>query len=276
MIALIVLFGVLLIAYFMLYFSGRKYLSECYKDMPAVRPDSKRFPPAKPYSMQPIDRLDDYEVTAIFQNEGTKEASKKQISDAMSRYPLDWSIQGANSEGFQEGQAKYLKTKEGSKPMMVQPTEEEQDMTLPDRLSQDEEEQKILQTYRPTCTKGLLEYCVDDVKAIADRIYGRKGLVPVVEKSKQGANVWEIVETKEKDPKIVWEDEDSAEGRREIMDSRGEEKITVPYPASDLAAGLDPYFTPGDPTRTGRNDYTKWTPGLERMYAPTYPIKSWF
>ena len=26
----------------------------------------------------------------------------------------------------------------------------------------------------------------------------------------------------------------------------------------------------------GKNDYTQWTPGLERMFAPTHPIKSWF
>ena len=278
MIALIVLFGILVIAYFMLYFSGRKYLEQPFTDAPSSSTvPAHRFPPAKPYNMQPIDRLDDYEVTAIFQNEGSKEASKKQISDAMSRYPLDWSIQGANSEGFQEGQAKYLKTEEGSKPMLLQPSDDSsQDMLLPNHSSQDEEEQKILQTYKPTCTKGLLEYCVDDVKALVDRVYGRKGLVPVVEKSKQGPNIWEVVEVKEKDPKIVWEDDDPAQERRDIMASRGEESITVPYPASDLAAGLDPFFGSGTPSRTGKNDYTKWTPGLERMYAPTYPVKSWF
>jgi hypothetical protein len=273
MIALIVLLGVLIIAYFMLYFGSRKYL-ETFETRRTG--SSAPFPPAKPYALQPIDRLDDYEMSMIFQNEGTKEASKQQIRDAMSQYPLDWSTQGQNSQRFQEGQAAYEQTAAAKKPMRTQQDANEESMLLPDHVQQDEEEKKILQTYQPTCTKGLLEYCADDVKALVDRVYGRKGLLPVVEKSSQGQNIWEIVEVKEKNPKIVWEDEDPAQERRDIMASRGEEVITVPYPASDLAAGLDPFFQTGSSSRTGKHDYTKWTPGLERMYAPTYPIKSWF
>lgn len=277
MVTLIILFSVLIIVYFMFYFGTRKYLED-FQGQEEIRPpnaSAKTFPPVKPYSMQPIDRLDDYEVTAIFQNEGTKEATKKQISDAMTRYPLDWSVQGPNSQRFQEGYEEYKKTAAAAEPMKTQP-DPSSDMMLPDHDSQEEEEKKILQTYQPTCTKGLLEYCVDDVKAIVDRVYGRKGLIPVVEKSKQGANIWEIVEVKEKNPTIVWEDDDPAANRRDIMETRGEEVITVPYPATDLAAGLDPFFQARDPTRSGKHDYTKWTPGLERMYAPTYPVKSWF
>ena len=98
----------------------------------------------------------------------------------------------------------------------------------------------------------------------------------MVKKSKQGENVWEIVEVKEKNPKIVWEDEVQAETQRAIMEQRGEEVIEVPYTTSDISAGLDPFFQPRNSVRDGKFDYTKWTPGLERMFAPTYPQKSWF
>jgi hypothetical protein len=64
-------------------------------------------------------------------------------------------------------------------------------------------------------------------------------------------------------------------GERGKMIARGEETIDVPYTVSDLAAGLDPFFEKGQSVRDGRFDYTQWTPGLERMFAPTHPIKEW-
>jgi len=153
---------------------------------------------------------------------------------------------------------------------------------LPDSAALDDEERKILQTYKPESSKGLLQYSVDDVKGLLTKIYDKKGLIPVIEKSKQGDNIWEIVEVKEKDPKIVWEDgqettlQQQQMQQQEIMKKRGEETIEVPYTVSDVAAGMDPFFQSNPSTRIGKTDYTSFTPGLERMFAPTYPIKSWF
>ena len=149
-------------------------------------------------------------------------------------------------------------------------------MVPPNTEAIDEEEKKILQTYQPESSKGLLEYSVDDVKALLEKVYSRKGLIPVIEKSKQGNNVWEITEVKEKNPKIVWADEQEKEIQREAMTQRGEEVIEVPYTATDLAAGLDPFFQARNSVRDGKYDYTQWTPGLQRMFAPTYPIKNWY
>ena len=55
-----------------------------------------------------------------------------------------------------------------------------------------------------------------------------------------------------------------------------EEVIEVPYTAADVAAGLDPFFQARNSVRDGKYDYYQWTPGLERMFAPTYPIKEWY
>jgi hypothetical protein len=52
--------------------------------------------------------------------------------------------------------------------------------------------------------------------------------------------------------------------------------IEVPYTVTDVSAGLDPFFQSRNRVRDGKYDYTEWTPGLERMFAPTYPLKSWF
>ena len=269
---LITLFLLLIISYTILYFRGRKYL-EHFNDKrfnPDGSPNENMviYPPEKPYLLNEIDDLDDYELSQVFQNQGSKEASKKQISDAMTRYPLDWSVQGPASQHFQDNQIEYEKKKEDALPGYTA-----MDSALPDSTAMEAEELKILQTYKPESSKGLLQYSVDDVKSLLEKLYLKKGLIPVIEQSKQGQNIWEITELKEKDPKIVWEDE--VETERQKMKNRGEEVIEVPYTASDVAAGLDPFFQARQSPRDGKYDYTKFTPGLERMFAPTYPIKSW-
>lgn len=285
----ITIFLLFIIGYFVLYFGGRKYLEKFEGDeskrfnpdgSPKVKQNMMIYPPEKPYLMNPIDSLDDYELSVVFQNQGSKEASKKQISDAMTRYPMDWSVQPPNSQYFQDQQEQFIEKFE-DKLRNPAPTDyyreiDGSNMELPDKYAQDAEEKKLLQTYKPECSKGLLEYSVDDVRTLVDKIYSKKGLVPVIEKSNQGQNVWEIVEVKEKDPKIVWEDEVERETERQMMEKRGEEVIEVPYTATDVAAGLDPFFQARNSVRDQKFDYTEWTPGLERMFAPTYPIKNWF
>ncbi len=281
----------LILGYFVLYFGGRKYLENFQQNdysQPRFKPDGQPneqqnmmvYPPEKPYLMNPINDLDDYEVSLVFQNQGSKEASRKQISDAMTRYPMDWPVQGPNSQYFQDNQAQFEKqvVSDINNPPSEKMYKEidGSDMIPPDTAAIDAEEKKILQTYKPECSKGLLQYSVDDVRTLVDKIYDKKGLIPVIEKSKQAENTWEITEVKEKNPHIVWEDDLERETERQKMDARREEMIEIPYTASDIAAGLDPFFQARNSTRDGKYDYYKWTPGLERMFAPTYPIKAWY
>ena len=273
---LFTIFLLLIFGYIILYFGGRKYLENFDNRFdPSGRPNERVImthqPPEKPYMIDPIESVDEYEIGTVFQNRGSKEVSKRQISDAMTRYPMDWSNQGPDSQYFQEEQAKSRLSAKPQAPLGQDATSS--DMTLPDSAAQDDEEKKILQTYRPKHSKDLLHYSVQDVKAMLHKIYGKKGLIPVVVQSKQGPNIWEVTEVKEKNPKIIWEDDGP---KQEVMRDRGEEVITVPMAASDMAAGLDPFFQARDSTRKGKNDYTQFTPGLERMFAPTYPIPSWF
>lgn len=149
------------------------------------------------------------------------------------------------------------------------------EMELPDSARQEEEERKILQTYRPEKSAKLLSYSVDDVKTMVEKVFSKKGLVPEIVPSKQGQNIWEITEVREKNPTIVWEGEGPRASQRDTMTARGEEVISVPYTVSDMASGLDPFFQKGRSVRDGKYNYNEWTPGLERMFAPTHPIKAW-
>jgi len=101
------------------------------------------------------------------------------------------------------------------------------------------------------------------------KIYDKKGLIPVIEKSKQGENIWEIVEVKEKNPKIVWED-----STRDKMTARGEDVIGVPYTASDIAAGMDPFMHTRNRIRAGRHEIKENTE-LGRMFQTTQPVPKW-
>lgn len=281
-----------LIGYLVLYLSSRKYLenfasasaaASASASASAPYPSSYKTirPPEKPYARAPINSLDEYELSAVYQRQGSKEATKQQLDQAMAQYPMDWAVQGQGSQHFQEKEGEYKRSPLARKAEAVEGfyAEAPTDQLLPDSAQQEAEERKILQTYKPEKSAHLLNYSLTDVKTLVEKLYEKRGLIPDVVPSKQGANVWEITEVREKDPKIIWEDDPSLlqhASERDRMIARREEVIDVPYMASDLAAGLDPFFQKGQVTRDGRFNYHQWTPGLERMFAPTHPIKAWY
>lgn len=284
-------------AILVLYVGGRYYLREGYQkpqglqapstyDTVAVRsdfaPDSGNLAPT-----EPILRLDDYEYSMVFRNEGSREAGKREISDAMSRYPLDWSAQPPSSQYFQtrrEGFVNQVAAEYGDPNRPPVNTEEFNSIsgtkeTPADKEAIEDEERKILQMYNPyrqeeeeKKKKDLIHYSLKDAKRLVKKLYSKRGLVADVSVSKQGNNVFEINDVRPKDPVIIWEDEIPQPSRDEL---RGEEVIQVPQAAGDMAAGLDPFYEPRTRTRMDRHDYTKWTPGLERSFAPTYTAAEW-
>jgi hypothetical protein len=179
--------ALLLIGYVVLYISGRKYLETFQGDR--FNTDGSPKTNATAFQSLPENsvkepRPDEYEISAVFQNQGSREASQQQISDAMTRYPLDWSTQGPNSQTFQEKEAAFLKKAK----FLPQPAGFYKDLqgvssAIKDSSNQDEEEKKILQTYQPKSSKGLLQYSIDDVKSLLHKVYDKKGLIPVVSKS---------------------------------------------------------------------------------------------
>jgi hypothetical protein len=59
----------------------------------------------------------------------------------------------------------------------------------------------------------------------------------------------------------------------------GEQRISVPPTAYDTAAARDPFYDPAAPSggsRQGKWNYQSWTPGLERMFAPTNAKENWY
>ena len=231
-----------------------------------------------PYTTSPIDDLDQYEVEAVFQNEGDRELKQQQINQMTRRYPLDWTNYPPNSSKFQSEQAKYIEgfSADSSATVLTQPYEAigVGNLTPPDTIAMEKEEKRILSTYAPKKANDLKTYDLDDAQELIEKMYKPKGLIPTVQR-KEG-NVFEITGVRSIKEKIQYED-DVPTGSWNTLTGPGpgEATIEVPAVARETAAGRDPFYEPTTSTRSDRSDYTKWAPGLERMYAPTYPTSDW-
>ena len=201
-----------------------------------------------PFVKRNILDVDDYEYNLVFQQEGDREISKGLYNKLQSQYPLDWSTQPPSSAHFQAGLQRLKESFTGS-PVQegINPyTEVSGDALTPSDTSLAQmEERKLLQLYQPSKTGELTTYQLDDADALVKRIYAAKGLVPEV--IKKDGNIYEVIGTRRKDEKIVYEDENPP-AQRAPVEEAGEGKITVPVTAVDVAAGLDPFFTPGSST----------------------------
>jgi hypothetical protein len=302
---LLTVFIVLLVGAYIFILASQAKRTEAFADkqawIPEVKPKDFNAPETKvimdqrveaPYIQNPIYSVDDYEYNLIFQNEGDKEMTRKEINRLTAQYPLDWSVQPPNSAVFQKGVAELRQRAEkaiksdptegfqdtaepSSKPMTLNPYKEieGQALTPPDTTAVEMEERKILQTYKPAKADSLTTYDLEDAKTLISKIYDAKGLIPTIVRKPD--NVYEVIGTRRKDEKIVYEDEE-APAAKEPVQKAGEATITVPPTALDVAVGLDPFFTPEPSMRTNRWDYTKWTPGLERTFAPTFATENWY
>ena len=247
----------------------------------------------KPFATNSIQSVDDYEYNLVFQNEGDRGITKAQRDYLMSQYPMDWSVQPPSSSTFQSGLAKFKEAFE-NKPLPPKENPYKQvdgsNMVPPDTLSVEQKEKEILATYVPKKPNELTTYDAEDAKALISKIYDAKGLVPDFMEKKPG--VFVVTGTRRKDEKIVYEDElpdqapnsagpvasagERAMADTPIIQSVGEGSIVVPPVGYETSAGLDPFFSPGNKTRMGKWDYQSWTPGLERMFAPSEPRTNWF
>jgi len=232
-----------------------------------------------PFATPPIDNLDDYEHTLVFTNENDREMTKATRDILMSKYPMDWSVQPSSSDIFAQGLAEF-KAKEGftseKNQGLASPYTVINGNTFlpPDLLKAEMSERDILNTYAPKNPKSLTTYDAADAKELVDKIYAAKG--QVADMKETGKNVFTIVNVRPAAEKPIFEDDPALTSGTAVA-SAGENTIVVPTMVSThLTTGLDPFFTPSDATRDGKWDYTAWSPGLERTFAPNLPMKQWY
>ena len=302
----VILLGLILIGYVVLYITGRKYLEtfqnpnsmtgptagEIYPVVPPIQPPRESSmeglsQPGRvvmettaldPVAKGQIQDLGDYEYDMVYQNESDRELSQALRNKLMSQRPMDWAGLPPSSDKFQAGLRESFQNATATVPDSAEPYKEVDgsNMIPPDTLSTELEERKILQSYVPPSTKELGSYNPDEApEDLIERIYDVKGLIPTVAHT-PGTNVYEITGVRRKDEKVMYEDEEAPAALGAVRGA-GEANITVPPAAYDTAAAKDPFYDTSNPgkTRLGKWDYQTWTPGLERMFAPTNEARNW-
>lgn len=224
-----------------------------------------------PFAITPINEVDDYEYNLVFNNEGEKGMTKANRDLLMSAYPMDWSTHPPSSSVFEQGQANFLSDlsiKSQTPQTGASPYARLEGFETVPPVTQPE----ILATYVPKKPQELTTYSAADAKEIIDRIYSAKGQIADMKPSATDPNVFIITGVRQKDSPITYE----AEASDEPVQAAGENTIQAPVIYTSENQGLDPFFTPGDTTRDGKWDYTRFTPGLERSFAPNTPMQNWY
>ena len=233
------------------------------------------------YAKTPVNKLDDYEYTRIFQNENSPrgELSRTTVNSLMAKNQFDWSKLPFNSEtraesetefvaGRMEGAARDPKTGvffKGITGSSVLP---------PDEDAAQIREKALLQNYKPTEPTDLLQHKIDDVATMVKKMYADDpNWEPVVEKI--GDNEYRVSELRPKARKEKYaEDQDmTIERARDTGLVSAEVEVT--------GGRDDPYFDKQGVLDYSNDrfweykDFRKFTPGLERMFAPTLDTTNW-
>lgn len=161
-------------------------------------------------------------------------------------------------------------------------------MLPPDTGALEAEERKILMTYKPEFPPDPTAYDPADVEDLVKKIYAKRGLVPQLKK-REGSNVYDIVGTTKIGEKVVFEDENAsgAPASQKAVAEAGEGVTQGPLAASEIRGGngnvagmsvaRDRFFEESAGNVAGNKwDYTAWTPGLERAFAPSSPKRDWY
>lgn len=280
--------GALLLIILILKVYRRDDLKEIYKDASGAQAAGaalaqlpmEKFEP--PYATTPIMSVDDYEYNLVFDQESNRAMTKATRDLLMNQYPMDWSNQPPSSIHFQQGKAALLEKFANPEPQPVgNPYKAIEGASLvpPDTRASEQKERDVLQQYVPK-TPAPLSYDLNDAQELVKRIYDQKGKIAEVRKVEGQNNVFEIISARNKNEPILYEDEMPASGPATAssvpVQEAGEATILVPPAVNPGSSALDPFFTVQPSSRVGRWDYTRWTPGLERSFAPTQPQTNWF
>jgi hypothetical protein len=225
--------------------------------------------PEGPYARESINDIDDYENQLVDRLSSWRKINDRTAKEITRRQPFvsDWSQLPPDSNQFQIKRQDFVngiynKPYPDNEALKML---EGKDVFPPNQDQLDADENKLMASYAPQKSAGLTKYSIEDAKDFIHKYYDKQGKVPEIVEDPKFPNVYQVVGVQDKNPKITWEPE--APSSSDAVDYLGENTINVPQVAVDRA---DPFFF-GE----GKG-YKSWTPGLERMFAPTYAKSSWY
>jgi hypothetical protein len=230
----------------------------------------------------PINKLDDYEYTRVFQSEKAARMAAGPTPPITSHI-LDWAKLPFNSEERAAAEDSFITGRmEGGfrdpKSGVFFNLAESKEVLPPDVEAAKQREQRVLSSYQPTAiSKHIVDSETEAVGKLVHDVYASDpAWEPVI--TKVDENKYEVTELRPKPRMEKYEDSQA------ISLATAEERgIAMPPPTLDIHDRLqdDPYFDKsgvGDRNNSrywNYNDFKQWTPGLERMFAPTDSNREW-
>ena len=221
----------------------------------------------RPYVTNEMDMGDfegDFDRTMSNTFEGGLQATKDIQNLAIRQFPFDWSNAPPSSRIFQEQNALFLEKDDllrnseelsetygsGSNATRMLSTGNYQR----EGFNNVDPAKDIITSYKPMCSDESNSFSKDDSENFILDYYDKLGLVPEFKKREDGA--YEVTNTHEKNPKIVYEDEVTSEGESTWKPMAGNNDVRVQYSDNSIPSQV----------RTGleRED----SKGLQRMFGP--------
>ena len=243
---------------------------------------TKQVPGEQTYAKTPIDKLDDYEFTRIFQNEASprSELSQANVNSLMVKNQFDWSRLPNNSQTKMDKEIEFISGRKDNvfrdpKTGVFFKNMEGSTITPPDEDEKEHKEKSELHEFESEKPENLLSHDSEDIGEIVSKMYvNDPNWEPVLEKV--GENEYRVSELRPK-------------ARREKYAESNDDEKTIERAKADglisanieVEGSIDPYFDKRGVIDYSNdrfweyNDFKKWTPGLERMFAPTLDTTNW-
>ena len=233
------------------------------------------------YAKTPINKLDDYEYTRIFQNENSprSELSKTTVNSLMAKNQWDWSKLPFNSDARADAETEFVAGRLDSahrdpKTGVFFKNVEGMSVVPPDEDAAAIREKASLKAYEAAPATALMEHNVEDVAVMVKKMYAEDpNWEPVVEKV--GDNEYRVSELRPKARKEKYEE------NQDMTIERAKEGGLIQAQVDVEGGRQDPYFDKQGVLDYSNDrfweykDFKKWTPGLERMFAPTLDTTNW-
>jgi hypothetical protein len=233
------------------------------------------------YAKTPINKLDDYEYTRIFQNENSprSELSKTTVNSLMAKKQWDWAQLPFNSEDRAKAEGEFVAGRMDSaerdpKTGVFFKNVEGSSVVPPDGDAAAIREQATLQAYKSADAAELTQHNVEDVALMVKKMYADDpNWEPVVEKI--GDHEYRVTELRPKARKEKYAE------NQDMTIERAKEGGLIQAQVDVEGGRQDPYFDKQGVLDYSNDrfweykDFKQWTPGLERMFAPTLDTTNW-
>lgn len=234
------------------------------------------------YAKTKIDKLDDYEYTRIFQNENSprSELSRTTVNSLMNKNQFDWAKLPFNSQEKMDKETEFISTRVDNafrdpKTGVFFKNMEGMEVNPPDTDAIEEKEKNGLEGFKSEEPEKLLSHDTEEIAVMVQKMYENDpNWEPVVERI--GEYEYRVSELRPKPKK-----ERYAEARDEDMNVERAKENGLITPSVEVEGSIDPYFDKQGVIDYGNDrfhqykDFKQWTPGLERMFAPTLDTTNW-